>query len=251
MTAEVLQTKTGWSTRGATPKEKRLDRTKAIRPGGLFLFDDIIFMVYCIFASTHGPQEGGLVLSDIEVENLVREQWQLVKAVRREFWVDRHVDQDSLMSAGYEALWEAAKRCTNAESFPTYAKSRIRWRMLDVLRRTPPNRHDTPLESEDDEGHVRRMQFVDPAHAFPLRALAGSEGRHFIAQILARLSASEREFVVLHYFHGMTLEEVGERMGLAGRPQGTRKSLMYRLRAKAVQRMREFLSPATTTPEEA
>ena len=116
----------------------------------------------------------------------------------------------------------------------------VRYRAIDVLRKTPRDRpldggladdattamgpFDTPPDSPDGAG--------DPGE--PMRAAIAEEDADYIDRCLSRLSGSQQQSIALAFFRGFTHQELAECLAV---PLGTIKSRLRR----SLQRLKECL----------
>ncbi len=104
---------------------------------------------------------------------------------------------------------------------------------LDLLRKR--RRHDEfqePLEPD----HGRGVFEADPHESTPDRLVFSIEVKRQVTQALERLSPMERSAFVLRHFEGMSIEEVGQVLGLQ---TSAAKHSIFR----AVRKMRVALEP--------
>ena len=121
--------------------------------------------------------------------------------------------QDAVQDAAVQA-WDRFGSLRDAERFGPWFQRILVNGCRDRLRR---------------RGRVRTLPMDDapePATAFPATRLAEADA---LRRVLADLPAGQREVVVLHYFGGLTLDEVAERTG--ERPGTVRSRLHAALEA--------------------
>ncbi len=88
-----------------------------------------------------------------------------------------------------------------------------------------------------EEIHISQIEtdtysrYVASEHA---KATAYAQ-RHIVKKLLTKLKESDRKLITLHYFDGMTTDEIGTYLGI---PENTIKSRLYRAR----QRLKQFES---------
>lgn len=88
-----------------------------------------------------------------------------------------------------------------------------------------------------EEIHISQIEtdtysrYVASEHA---KATAYAQ-RHIVKKLLTKLKESDRQLITLHYFDGMTTDEIGTYLGI---PENTIKSRLYRSR----QRLKQFES---------
>ena len=103
---------------------------------------------------------------------------------------------------------------------------------LDLLRGRS-RRDETPLSPETEEGPARDVAAPDPS---PERLAFGAEVRQRVGRAMARLSPLERSAFVLRHHEGLSIQEIGEALGLD--TNATKHSIF-----RAVRKMRQALAP--------
>jgi RNA polymerase sigma-70 factor (ECF subfamily) len=101
------------------------------------------------------------------------------------------------------------------------------------LLRVRARRDEQPIAEDDQEMEQPVLPSTDPA---PDRLLFSEEVRRRVKSAMARLSDRERSAFVLRHHEGMTIEEIGEALGLD--TNATKQSIF-----RAVRKMREALAP--------
>ncbi|HKW77574.1 MAG TPA: sigma-70 family RNA polymerase sigma factor [Candidatus Limnocylindria bacterium] len=155
-------------------------------------------------------------------------------------------DREDLLAWGVVGLVQAARRYREGgrASFAAFAARRIRGQVLDALRDADPlpraarrewrahgRRNDPfPIQSLDDWIDRGRETFR-PLRAEPASASARDPRWGDVRRALGLLSALERRVLVLHFQHGLTLREIGLRVGLS-------ESGVCRVRARALAKLR-------------
>ncbi len=167
----------------------------------------------------------------------------------------RGADREDLIAAGVVGLVQAAQRYRGevGASFGAYAARRVRGQVLDALReRDPLTRsarrayREARLVTEDlpppyvEISLDRLAELGDGAIEEP-DAVAPDIRRdprwHGVARALRSLTKAERRVIVLSYGRGLTLREIGLKVGLS-------ESGVCRVRARALRRLRAALSEA-------
>ena len=133
-------------------------------------------------------------------------------------------EAEDVVQESFLALWRQAERLDAEKGLRSYLLSIVHHRAIDRLRRRTRRPEseldlDLPIPSDDE----------DPADT----AVRNSE-RETVRAALVALSQDQRRTVEMVYFHGMTMTEAAERLGI---PVGTVKS---RLRL-ALGRLRQEL----------
>ena len=157
-------------------------------------------------------------------------------------------DREDLLAWGVLGLVQAARRYEPAAgaSFGAYAARRVRGQVLDALRERDPltrtARRAFRLARERDPGLPAPVVEVsldayleagrDPTGT-PVKACRAAPDRRLagVAAALRSLPEIERTVLVLSYGRGLTLREIGARVGLS-------ESGVCRLRARALRRVR-------------
>ena len=103
---------------------------------------------------------------------------------------------------------------------------------LDLLR-SRARRDETTLASDADEGPPLDLASEGPG---PERLAFSAEVRHRVGRAMARLSPLERSAFVLRHHEGLSIQEIGEALGL---DSNAAKHSIFR----AVRKMREALAP--------
>jgi RNA polymerase sigma-70 factor (ECF subfamily) len=142
---------------------------------------------------------------------------------------------EELLSDVFLDVWRQAGRFEGRSQVSTWLIGIARNKALSVLRR----RTTEPL---DDEAAAL---IEDPADN-PEVALGKRETSSILENCLIELSVAHREIIDLVYYHGRTIDEVAEILGV---PQNTVKTRMFYARkrlaellaAKGVERMSEAL----------
>ncbi len=200
----------------------------------------------------------------------------LANGVRKQF--NSRLDMDDLIAYGNIGLYEAAERfdARQGVNFLTFAHYRIKGAIYDGLRKMGvlkggeqrsaylserSGSYMQSLSDRDQGGHrtfsddVREFEnavtslatiFVtslDAAEGLQIRDESlGPEDRLELEQIKARvkvavqkLPENERALLIAYYYEGKTLEEAGQVIGQS-------KSWSSRLHARAIERLKAFLS---------
>lgn len=159
----------------------------------------------------------------------------------------RGADREDLVAWGVLGLVQAAQRYREGTqaTFGAYAARRVRGQILDALRERDPltrsarreyraaRELDPDLPSPAVEVSLDRYMAhgAEPPGAERCR-VTRDERWSRIARELRSLPALERRVIVLSYGRGMTLREVGARVGLS-------ESGVCRARGRALARLRE------------
>ena len=159
----------------------------------------------------------------------------------------RGADREDLVAWGVVGLVQAAQRYRDGSeaSFGAYAAPRVRGQVLDALRARDPltrsARQAYRAAREADPGlpqpavEVSLDRYMERGAEPPVvaRCRAARDRRWpRISRELRSLPATERAVLVLSYGRGMTLKEIGARVGLS-------ESGVCRARARALVRLRE------------
>jgi len=103
---------------------------------------------------------------------------------------------------------------------------------LDLMRKR--QRHEQrPSAAGSDSEQMPSLSSSDPA---PDRLVFSAEVKQRVASVLAGLTATERTAFVLRHFEGMSIEEIGDVLGLR---ESATKNTVFR----AVQKLRKQLEP--------
>jgi len=103
---------------------------------------------------------------------------------------------------------------------------------LDLMRKR--QRHEQrPSAAGSDSEQMPSLSSSDPA---PDRLVFSAEVKQRVASALAALTATERTAFVLRHFEGMSIEEIGDVLGLR---ESATKNTVFR----AVQKLRKQLEP--------
>ena len=160
-------------------------------------------------------------------------------------------DREDLLAWGVVGLVQAARRYREGgrASFAAFAARRIRGQVLDALREADPlpraarrewrargRRTDPfPVQSLDDWIDRGRETFRPLQPAIAVRARHDPRWLE-VRRSLVLLTQLERRVLVLHYQHGLTLKEIGVRVGLS-------ESGVCRVRARALAKLRQACVP--------
>jgi RNA polymerase sigma factor (sigma-70 family) len=196
-----------------------------------------------------------------EIDALVEDDLDLARGeAEKMYWrIRRTISRDDLYSAALLGLWDAAKRYDPLRGwrFPTYATHRIRGALLDHVRDENETRraNERPALLLDRllhyEGRRRRHEYGDGRRAHTLGQTIAAPGlgpaeaceqADRVRAILALLPAAHRRVAELRCAGGLTLREVGERIG---RTEGLACDVMRQVRL----RLRRLLL-TTTEPLE-
>lgn len=96
--------------------------------------------------------------------------------------------------------------------------------------------HIAAFDADDREEGGRSVDDVACSRPGPLQAAVGSERRAQIASALACLPPRQRQVVVLYYFEELTMNEVGQRLGVG-------ESRVSQLHAQALAGLQRRLRP--------
>ncbi len=159
----------------------------------------------------------------------------------------RGADREDLVAWGVVGLVQAARRYREGSeaSFGAYAARRVRGQILDALRERDPltrsarrayraaREADPDLPSPTVEVSLDRYMEHGAEPPTVTRCRARRDERwERVSRELRSLPAVERAVLVLSYGHGMTLREIGQRVGLS-------ESGVCRARSRALVRLRE------------
>ena len=159
----------------------------------------------------------------------------------------RGADREDLIAWGILGLVQAARRYRDGSeaTFGAYAAPRVRGQVLDALReRDPLTRSARRAYREAREVdpdipppavEVSLDRYMESGLEPPVvaRCRATRDGRWYrISRELRSLPSAERAVLVLSYGRGMTLKEIGRRVGLS-------ESGVCRARSRALGRLRE------------
>jgi len=179
--------------------------------------------------------------SEEEVCRLVEENMEAVDmALNKLLPLPPFVDRNDLKSAGYLALWDAAKECNDEETFRGFAFQRITWRMIDVLR-IINNRWDSKLislEEEVSEGVRLEGCIPDTSDGRSSLCVVGDGGNVDIGRILSALPSFQKNILYMRYLEGYIYTEIAEALGFGDRPLGTQKNQVWRLKHEALEAAR-------------
>ena len=165
----------------------------------------------------------------------------------------RGADREDLIAWGVLGLVQAAQRYREGTqaSFGAYAAKRVRGQILDALRERDPltrsarrayraaREVDPDLPAPTVELSLDRYMEHGAEPPTVTRCRAKRDERwERVARELPSLPRLERQVLVLTYGRGMTLKEVGARVGLS-------ESGVCRARARALLRLRERCPAAT------
>ena len=168
-------------------------------------------------------------------------------------------DREDLLAWGVVGLVQAAGRYREGgrASFAAFAARRIRGQVLDALREADPlpraarrewrarGRHTDPFPVQSlDEWIDRGRESFRPVQS-PSAAPSAHDPRwRGVHQALDLLSALERRVLLLHFQHGLTLKEIGVKVGLS-------ESGVCRVRARAIAKLRRTCVPDDVVDAEA
>ena len=159
----------------------------------------------------------------------------------------RGADREDLIAAGVVGLVQAAQRYREGTqaTFGAYAARRVRGQVLDALRERDPltrsarreyraaREADPELPAPAVEVSLDRYMAhgAEPPTVAQCRAKRDERWER-VARELRSLPRLERQVLVLSYGRGMTLKEVGAKVGLS-------ESGVCRARTRALTRLRE------------
>jgi RNA polymerase sigma factor for flagellar operon FliA len=167
----------------------------------------------------------------------------------------RGADREDLIAAGVLGLVQAAQRYREGTqaTFGAYAARRVRGQVLDALRERDPltrsarreyraaREADPDLPAPAVEVSLDRYMAHGAEPPNVARCQAKRDERwERVARELRSLPRLERQVLVLSYGRGMTLKEVGAKVGLS-------ESGVCRARSRALTRLRERC-PAPARP---
>lgn len=144
--------------------------------------------------------------------------------------------REELISLCYQALTRAARNFAAMESpFLHYAKAYLRgevsraWERQRVVRNA-----DSSAFVEFCEEALNQARIATFFDELDFQAIETREEDLPLRRCLKRLSPYERQVLRLHYFEGLTFQEIGTRMKVG-------RSAVQATHAKAVLKMRRFL----------
>ena len=162
----------------------------------------------------------------------------------------RGVEREDLIAWGVLGLVQAARRYREdrGATFGSYAARRVRGQVLDALRerdpltRTARQAYRAAREADADlpppviEVSLDRCLASGHQPWAPPPARAGRDQRWpAVARELRSLPRVQRRVLVLSYAHGLTLREIGTRIGLS-------ESGVCRIRSRAIRELRRRLA---------
>lgn len=108
---------------------------------------------------------------------------------------------------------------------------------LDLMRsRKRDEEHRMHEQSESEEGELGMVQQLPSENPSPERMVLSGEMGERMKRALAELSETERAAFVMRHYEGLSIEEIGEALGL--RMSATKNSVF-----RAVQKLRKALEP--------
>ena len=128
---------------------------------------------------------------------------------------------EDLISEVFLDVWRQAGRFEGRSAVTTWLLSIARFKALSALRRRPDEELD-----EETAGAIE-----DPSDD-PEVALEKKDKSAIIRKCLTGLSAEHREIIDLVYYHGKSVEEVAEIVGI---PENTVKTRMFYARKKLAE----------------
>lgn len=160
----------------------------------------------------------------------------------------RGADREDLVAWGVVGLVQAAQRYREEKgaTFAAYAARRVRGQVLDALRARDPltrtarraYREAREVQADLPPPYLEIPLEHCPAPAAPATAAPTRDPRWpHVARELRSLPPLERRVLVLSYGRGLTLKEIGRRVGLS-------ESGACRVRARALRRLRSRCSAA-------
>lgn len=189
---------------------------------------------------------------------LVEDHLGLVKVIAGIMFsrMPRLVDLDTLVSDGYIGLMQAAEKFDTSQGvkFTTYAQRRIRGAMLDAARVRDwvprlqreqekqgivPERNirfhslDAPCGLKED-GTPRRLGEFLPDGSTEKDQLESREGLH---RLIHGLPEQMRHVLILYYQEDLTMEEIGEALGVS-------QSRISQVHSQALDRIRKRMGIA-------
>lgn len=144
-------------------------------------------------------------------------QWSRMMADRTTKRLPRHFDREAARQEAAIGLFEAVLRFdpNHGELFTTFAVNRIRGRVLDLVRDLD---HHSRTERRDIKAGllVESKQVALASHfaAEDSRDREIVEARDLFASLCRRVRPRIRE-VLIHRAHGLTMKQIGLRMGLS------------------------------------
>ena len=111
----------------------------------------------------------------------------------------------------------------------------------DLMRRRPKGA-TTPIESDETTLSYEASQAAGGSPPDADRMVFSAQVQQRVSDTLSSLSQNERAAFVLRHYEGLSIEEVGQTLGL--RTSATKHSIF-----RAVQKMRRALEPLVNTPQ--
>jgi RNA polymerase sigma factor FliA len=162
------------------------------------------------------------------------------------------VQRDDLIAAGAYALMDSLRRAatTDAAAFECYLRIRIRGAMMDELRQQDwlPRRMRGAISqgfSESGDGRVigiddaagaDEVVLADTRTPTPIEHVLAMSKSRLVEDALKKLPPRERTVVQLHYFSDVRFKQIGALLGVS-------EPRISQLHARALQRLRDLLSP--------
>jgi len=169
--------------------------------------------------------QNDLIKSNLDLpEKVLKKIWRYATAYER---------QDCLL-AGYLGLVKAALNYNKekGQRFSSYAWIRIRGEMLDYIRHHAPftRNHCAACKKEGTElpeinSPVLPLPGVEPA--------VSDIDRLILEEAVESLNTKQQAVVLLYYYWGLTLKEVGDVLGVC-------EARIWKVRIDAIQRLREY-----------
>jgi len=188
------------------------------------------------------PEENALIAAaaaggDTAFEKIVAMYEKLVYNTVR-LKIPNSEDAMDLAQEIFIKLWRGMDKYRGDCKFSTWIYRISTNAALDFLRQ---NTHpETVPMFFDDDGEEKPIEVADEsAAASPERRMEQNETAAMVREAIARLSADQREIVLLRDIQGYTYEEISEMLGLG---IGTVKSRLNRARA-SLREMLASLSP--------
>jgi RNA polymerase sigma factor for flagellar operon FliA len=207
--------------------------------------------------------------SEREILELVEQHLPMLGPIARRLMreVGWNADPDELLSAGREALFDAARIYDAARSpFAPFAATRARWKMIDAIRRDTRGRanqrraralaalallesgplfdDEAPQDEDAQRQHLRRVLRAEASAAFvglaaepaevevapddPEEALMRARAKSALRTALDGLPERDRQILERHYFGGERFDAIAESLGVS-------KSWLSRIHTRAIE----------------
>jgi len=151
-------------------------------------------------------------------------------------------DAEDVVQETFLRAYRRLKQFESRSSFSTWIFRIAVNAALDLMRRL--GRHEqTEQHMPESEGSAPTLFQLPAPEPAPDRLLLSGELRHKVESVLAGMSPKVRTAFVLRHYEGMSIEEIGNMLGLKA---SATKNSIYR----AVQALRKELAPLLVAGEE-